>query len=199
MSEKPILFSGPMIRAILAGEKTQTRRVLKSQPMVDCAVHKLEGNEVWFETAIFGGHTMFTSRTLPYRDGDLLWVREAWRKLFCHEELPCLDCQACRQAVAYKADEPNPQNYTLSGGYRREELWRPSIHMPRWASRITLKVTAVKVERLRDIYEPDCLAEGTCGRVAFRMLWDSINGKKHPWESNPWVVAVTFERVEAGR
>jgi hypothetical protein len=168
VTEHGILFSAPMVRAILEGRKTQTRRVLN--PM----------------------HISVTGELLrwPYGDrGDRLWVRETWRV-------------GSDNRVHYRADEPD------GGG-----PWRPSIFMPRGASRITLVVTDVRPERLQDISEGDAEREGVDGPScsdeaygwypsgSFRDLWISLNGKRPgcSWADNPWVWVLTFERVELNR
>jgi len=162
MSEKPILFSAPMVRAILEGRKTQTRRaahVSVPVPLADAA------------------------RRCPYW-ADTLWVRETWFS----PPKPHNDC------LGYAADNDFPHGVA----YRM----RPSIHMPRTASRITLRVTSVRFERLQDISWNDALAEGVRANGvlpwspvdAFRELWDSINFDRAPWRSNPWVWVIEFER-----
>lgn len=217
--ERPILFSGPMVRAILDGTKTQTRRVVKPQPAGAWAAP---------------GKTM-----CPYgAPGDRLWVRETW----CY----ATDSFACCVGAGYKADGATmirssldasliPEGALVFNGHSEKwpenvRSWRPSIHMPRWASRLTLQVTDVRVERLQDISMEGARAEGLgCvtkdgrlykygiadldglpgtdntgwpwqewdadPRVAYRKLWDSINAKRAPWESNPWVWVVSFEKV----
>lgn len=140
MTDRPILFSAPMVRAILEGRKTQARSVFSR---------------------------------FQHPSNDRLWVRETWQ-------------WAPPPGVIYRADAEVV-------GTR----WRSPMSMPRWASRLTLIVKAVKVERLRDISEADAMAEGVAfigsAKEAFQELWDTINGKKHPWASNPWVAAITFE------
>ena len=188
---KPILFSGEMVRAILDGRKTQTRRVIKPQPSagVRRSVFVLSGLE--------DGH----GRELrcPYgRPGDTLWVRETWQAVSGNDRArhimthPRPDRGWLEYAATPRADEP---------AYK----WRPSIHMPRWASRITLEVTGVRVERLQDISEADAWAEGcegydddvTGGKSGYREyceLWEKINGKGS-WDLNPWVWVVEFKGV----
>lgn len=181
VKERPILFSGPMVKAILAGNKTQTRRALKASWL-----DKLEVYKIGFHAACPPGFVAVRGRfplgefgdkflRCPYGQvGDRLWVKETWRKLFCADEFPCLDCQQCRQAVAFRADETHPENFTSAAGYRKEELWRPSIFMPRWASRIQLEITEIRVERLNDISEADAKAEGSeC------CLWLVRDGYEH--------------------
>lgn len=198
MKDHPILFSAPMIRAILDGRKTQTRRVLDAW---------CDEPPAFVEDGVV---TALDENDRPYRwprtnaVGDRLWVREAWAPLsaLTHNDP---GAQALADRGFYRAD-----NGTVESEISR---WRPSIHMPRWASRITLDVTGVKVERLLDISEEDAIAEGVerdgdgwrdylnlCGqpfddpRESFEMLWYSINGI-NPREANPWVTAYTFTPI----
>ena len=194
MTARQILFSGPMVRAILEGSKTMTRRVVKGAAL---------------ECLAYDGFTpRFVAdpenRFCPYgRPGDRLWVRETWRASSAHDSLAPADIPL-DDGVEYAAD-----------GWRGYLLGkvRASVHMPRWASRITLEITAVRVERLQDITEADALAEGVkldeCGhairedddiawggaRSAFAELWASLHGADS-WASNPWVWVVEFRRVE---
>jgi uncharacterized protein YqfB (UPF0267 family) len=179
MRERPILFSGPMVKAILGGRKTITRRVLKLQDY--------DGGDC-YETK--DGILRDILSLCPYGiPGDRLWVRETWADP-CGKRLP-----------VYRADEAT--------AYLNVK-WRPSIFMPRWASRITLEVTGVRVERLQDITEEDAQAEGVEARRSmkdgvapvvysyqdpFRIIWDSINGKKYPWSDNPWVWVIEFRHM----
>lgn len=201
--ERPILFSGPMVRAILDGRKTQTRRVLGKT-----GHYNIFEPGAWSDSYVIDpGNADWRAAHTPYRVGDNLWVREQFsgpRRLSSTpprmwEEESLFN----RVPVWYWADgEPTEGDWTRP---------KPSIHMPRWASRLTLTVTGVKVERLQDISSADTLAEGvqcpTCiamGRSAcgglgcfasrdlFRGLWISINGEDS-WASNPWVAAITFE------
>lgn len=194
MSDKPILFSAPMIRAIIEGRKTQTRRILKPQP-----------------DDIFEGKLPAAVRISV---GDRLWVRETWSGIHDFRNTPPAQRQSCmtpdgpflREDIHFWADG-NP----LGGDYEKP---RPGIHMPRWASRLTLVVTDVRVERLHDISEDDAKAEGAvpyhvrasgldyygsqhamCGqdhRAGFCHIWESINGIES-WDANPWVVAYSFD------
>lgn len=182
MKERPILFSAPMIRAILAGHKTQTRRVMKP------------AHVAWIESALPNFlNGKWDERPLPYgKTGDRLWVRETWLDAWA-QNLPATSVQ-----YHYRAD-PGLEHY----GYK----WRPAIHMPREASRILLEVTGVRVERLQDISCADAIAEGIrpeansetidCDtsdpRKGFSNLWSSINGASS-WDTNPWVWVVSFKR-----
>ena len=193
MKERPILFSGSMVRALLAGTKTQTRRVAKPVRHPDL------GN-VYAPGALVLEHEPqhVIDRCCPYgRPGDRLWVREAFMHEpadFCWEASVSVPCRPAE--TVYRADFPNSQP---------GEGWKPSIHMPRNLSRILLEITSVHVERLQDISEADALAEGVPhslnlpgGRFArenFEHLWWTINGDGS-WESNPWVWVVEFKRVQ---
>lgn len=221
MREHPIIFSGPMVRAILEGRKTQTRRVVKPQPSAGVR------DSVFARSGLEDGH----GRELrcPYgQPGDRLWVRETWGYRCGIGVNPTTEA-----VIEYRADRarsklpvpngqpglprqrPNMTHPELLAWWGR---WRPSIHMPRWASRITLEITDVRVERVQDISEADARAEGVLWvpghgeiepadleegysnylncRGGFQVLWDSINAKKYPWSANPWVWALTFKRVE---
>lgn len=206
MKERPIIFSAPMVRAILAGAKTQTRRVVKRYS-ADCIGWFDDGDGLWAQRFID------PSSGSPYlkswRDrcphglpGNRLWVRETWGAL------PHMLDGFQRESLRYRAD----------GEYQNEHgtwRWRPSIHMPRWASRITLEVTGVRVERLQDISAADAIAEGIeaegdewrdylmphtqcclTPRSSYRTLWESIHGPGS-WDANPWVWVIEFRRIEA--
>lgn len=186
MTERPILFSGPMVRAILAGRKTQTRRVAKVKPGI-----LIQEIEEWqplpdglFRRAVFTRDQIAEPR---FASGDNLWVREAWG---WYGSKPSVEEHRNGVPVFYRADDGSEKCYGVD--------WRPSIHMPRWASRLTLTVTDVRVQRLQDIDQHDAEAEGVdcSGPVAvncFHVLWNSLNEDRgYGWEANPWVVAVTF-------
>jgi len=195
MRERSILFNGAMVRAILAGEKTQARRVVKLT--IGGHVKELGRHRRW--------HPDDPEATLacPYgQPGDRLWVRETCR-FGVHADL--------WDAVEYKADGAWRKLTDLdeATGWRFGELcgynsakWRPSIHMPRWASRLLLEVTEVRVERVQDISEADAIAEGLSESAyhpnPFAALWDSINAKRgYEWAKNPRVWAITFQKLQA--
>lgn len=193
--ERPILFSGPMVQAILAGTKRQTRRVIRAPAgwQFAEATHGRRGVTASFTRAADGGHRVLTP---PYGEpGARLWVREAHAVLHdggivYRADLPA-DREAEQRAVAAVARR--------AGGSALVR-WRPSIHMLRSAARIDLEVTAVRVQQLQDIDTADALSEGVAGpcvRDNFQRLWDDINGARPgcAWDANPWVWAVSFRRV----
>ncbi|HDR9031821.1 TPA: hypothetical protein QDB14_006104 [Burkholderia vietnamiensis] len=217
MKERPILFSGPMVRAILEGRKTQTRRVMKRQPPADVApitaaryhptIVDRHGDEAP-GPEIFGAFSDdgdWGCKSPFGEPGDRLWVREmhlAWWKL---DEANPAGSRVFSHVAAYAAD-----GYELELG----EKWIPSIHMLRAASRITLEITDVRAERLQSISESDARAEGVtiedhhmrgyCGGAfrppsirAFHDLWDSLNAARgHGWDANPWVWVIEFRRID---
>jgi hypothetical protein len=202
-----------MVRALLAGAKTQTRRVVKPQPYVDemgnaCWNGWNYGQDVYrnpmFKTLASPIPSSRTKRVLcPYgAPGDRLWVRETWMDLLgTGIERTTGD----RSRYAYGADtKPGSHSDETRKDYGLK--WRPSIHMPRAASRITLEVLRVRVERLKACNEVDAIAEGApwaaCGapqegshKAGFAQLWESINGPGS-WDANPWVWVIEFKRVE---
>lgn len=206
MKQRPILFSTPMVRALLAGSKTQTRRALKVLPPPgtfqvstynhpDPRPHFFAWQELPHEAAMIADDWAFPC---PYgQPGDQLWVREAWSH----------DAESLEHCRASYEDAMGPGSY--GPYYRATESapdtlrWKPSIHMPRWASRITLEITAVRVERLQDIGEADAKAEGMmCSahplrdcRMEYADLWEQLNGSG-AWRANPWVWVVEFKRVK---
>lgn len=213
-TDRPIIFSAAMVRAILAGEKTQTRRIVKPQPIGNADVQFRLAASVTLE----GGKQL----RCPYagKRGEALprlWVRETCR---AHELDSGLD------GVLYLADNAfipieNTEEaserwvelatYGMTKSGRVERRIVPSIHMPRWASRIAIEIVGIRVERLNDISEEDALAEGSRAwsaeqatpvrdipqeetRLIYRQLWESINGHDS-WDDNPWVWVIEFRRV----
>lgn len=227
MTERPILFSGAMVRAILAGTKTQTRRQMyvarkaTARSCFDKRYPPSYGNGEWPNIAPGMAWTMSNwQRCSP---GDRLWVRETWQYAgFTEDGYPFVryDADNTRRLhdrspgeewserwVDIWAGLSEPSNFDIDGT-ASDHRWRPSIHMPRWASRITLEITGVRVERLQDISEADARAEGvepiathnrpgaiaTC-YGAYGLLWDEINGAG-AWDANPWVWAIDFRKVD---
>lgn len=195
---RPILFSGPMVKAILTGVKTQTRRVIDMRPLA----HSGQTFRVLSEhgAAFYGdisGDLYW--RRCPYgAPGDRLWVRETW---CCITGDIASDEPSRLDAVAYRADD-SEANEVISSA----RAWKPSIHMPRAYSRITLEAIAVRVERVQDISEEDAQAEGVDyydgaasvpARERFAALWNSINAARgYGWDANPWVFVIEFRRVQ---
>jgi hypothetical protein len=203
--ERPIIMRAESVRAILDGRKTQTRRVVKlpngvshTDVLLDRMQHYPDGTvrPVW---DIDGEPNAFGSRNPHGQPGDRLWVRETFD---IRAGVPSMS-RSASLAMHHRA-------YRADGGIAFTR-WRSPIHMPRWASRLTLEITDVRVERLRSISKDDALAEGALPMhgpgtlngepaeiavfdplMAFSLAWDSINGKRAPWDSNPWVWALTF-------
>lgn len=211
---KPILFSTEMVQAILAGRKMQTRRVVNPQPIKFRAKFPIPVSDAIKDNkalikkgyALLGRSGPLSGYTYgkpKYQPGDILWVREK-------------TTQNKISGTFLYGDEGDFNAAFSPFNYKK----RPSIHMPKEAARIFLKVTNVRVERLQDISEEDAIAEGANGylnredlkrlkdldwvikrpfgnyQFGFLALWQSINAKKHPWESNPWVWVYEFERIE---
>lgn len=210
MKERPILFNGPMVHAVLGGRKTQTRRVVKLPPGFAWENPRVEGFSDTFPWSFHAEEEIGFRSVLvecPYgQSGDRLWVRETWagyRSQGLH--------------AVYRADGVN---------FTPEQVncvkWCPSIHMPRWASRTTLEVTGVRVEQLQGISEENCVAEGVerlpeaphltgpnkftvsyghgnfsapTAREAFAFLWNELATPGFTWADNPWVWVVDFKRV----
>lgn len=234
MTERPILFNASMVRAILSGQKTQTRRILKPQPQMvqGKRIAPWEGDGVTLMRLLEQ-----TGKRCPYgQPGDRLWVRETWRigswwdddrsfwLDYCDgprkERLECPDADMAERLIRQTGEDLRKRNVQPTNGTMYEWApgesplrWRPGIHMPRWASRITLEITGVRLERLRSISEADAVAEGVAkhddGKFSnylsksgftfnavssFRSLWESINGPDS-WTQNPWVWALDFKRA----
>ena len=199
MKERPILFNAPMVRALLDGSKTQTRRGVKPQPT--------HFNPVGVPRRVIPTGGPSDVIRCPYgQPGDRLWVRETFRGCRAYEVQGYPPKDWGNKPIWFEADGAPPG---------RPDQWasrsRPSIHMPRWASRITLEVTGVRVELLQDISEADAAAEGARPTLApldsvrlgavgtakdgFLQIWESINGAGS-WDANPFVWVVTFRRID---
>jgi len=214
MKERGILFSAPMVRALLDGGKTQTRRPMSKQPGEDTDVRVEHFHQTVVDKhgdeqpgpEIFGAWWDMgeTGLKCPYgAPGDRLWVREAWRTAVgLMDSEPPRNLRPENSLIRYEADGANRHGATFSQG-----KLRPSLFMPRWASRITLEITDVRVERLGEISEADAVAEGYPGygvggvnwsaRHWYELLWLDINGAGS-WDANPYVWAITFKRIEQG-
>jgi hypothetical protein len=214
MREIPILFSTPMVQVILEGRKTMTRRVIKPQPPVE-AVYSYISEELISEKlterfvtfADSTGKTLSPQVMIPYQPGDILWVRETWcdwggNYIYRADGEEFSDpCEApgggypasCRSYPGCEGCMAQGQKY----------IWRPSIHMPKEAARIFLRITDVRVERLQEITYDDCLREGMWNYgtdvdtlAAFQELWQTLYAKRgYGWETNCWVWVLEFERV----
>lgn len=220
MRERPILFSGAMVRAILAGHKTQTRRVLKARyppPPDTTSIDVLGDHAVYNVPGLAEGVALGGARCPYGGPGDRLWVREKVTLVRGHGERASLHGPE-EASIKYDADGtttrvPVPDTDRT---FPWKRLTRPSIHMPRWACRLVLEVEDVRVEHLQDISVEDAWAEGswnrwyeTCAQKGwafdpvmvdavskFRDAWNTINGPG-AWDANPWVWVVTFRRVSA--
>ncbi|MEA5436464.1 hypothetical protein [Klebsiella variicola] len=230
MTERGMIFNAEMVRAILDGRKTQTRRIMKVQPesnqlglllITDSTKHSDIGKYHWAESNATGNHVRSKLFSCPFGAvGDRIWVRETWSSDFAN--------YYPNDRVWYAADNNRRLDIEVVDGVRgiyspESDVhvpfrWQPSIHMPRWASRILLEITDVRVERLNAISEQDARAEGiidggclNCGEPepcgcanpepdatdAFAYLWQSIYGQEN-WNANPWVWVISFERIEGG-
>ncbi|MBK5755057.1 hypothetical protein JKA54_24830 [Klebsiella pneumoniae] len=241
MTERGMIFNGEMVRALLSGRKTQTRRIVKGTDgaVKFCKEWDINGKEVFVvlgEKDHTGMNPVLGAISCPFGAvGDRIWVRETWATLG-NEDGCCIDwegnlCKGDERSAAriYRAScEQRPGDYGLwsipddaywkphTKEHKFEGAWRPSIHMPRWASRILLEITDVRVERLNSISQEDAQAEGleltgwrptysdpdSGGEVMtpydnFAELWSSIYGDES-WKANPWVWVISFERVEGG-
>ncbi|HFK7184592.1 TPA: hypothetical protein ACG0BA_000180 [Serratia odorifera] len=223
MKERPVIFNGEMVRAILDGRKTQTRRVMAVQPesnqfgllrISDSTKRSDIGKYHWAESNATGTHQRSALFSCQFGQvGDLLWVREAFGMQVRRDGIG-----GTGEFRVYRASNPDAVKYTTACGKSVPVKWTPSIHMPRRASRILLEITAVRVERLNDISEEDAKAEGVrvvkvredgkryCDYLSpeinhyrrpsdsFISLWESIYGEES-WQHSPWVWVIEFRRV----
>ena len=233
VKERPIIFSAEMVKAILDGKKTMTRRVIKINHDLSPYTHvdfDVDGDNKWELARINDLKRTYTKIGNPYGNvGDRLWVRETWIQGY---DDPLIESEGDDEnavSIIYKAD--GKEEYRTCSAETAENWgdfsadsemvgFKSPIHMPRWASRILLEITDIRVERLNDISEADCEKEGlrilpASGRYVvspgdqyfgsashdavevFSWLWDSINAKKgYPWSSNPWVWCISFNVIE---
>ncbi|ENI5566672.1 hypothetical protein ABZH46_002946 [Salmonella enterica] len=215
MKERGMIFNSEMVRAILDGRKTQTRRPVKPQPELT------ERSGFSWNGVVFGSgsddretNRNFAHVKCPFgKPGDRIWVRETWQVIHDHiDESSHVEYRTYAPSIPKEKDRYWHTVYAEHfGDESREDRgfpWRPAIHMPRWASRILLEITDVRVERLRGLSEEDAKSEGiipSAGgvlpgweyRINFRDLWMDIYGTDN-WEANPWVWVIEFKRVEGG-
>jgi len=205
VKERPILFKGDMVRAILEGRKTQTRRVVKPQPHdtyeIECGIYHPtvidRHGEEDAGSPIFGAYSLdgeWGCKCLYGQPGDRLWVRETWFN----------DSAWGEPDLYYRANGEFRQQFAIAEHRYSDLKWKPSIHMPRWACRIELEIVSVRVERLNDISVTDAINEGIEFSLVdeesdaverFCDLWESINGAGS-WQQNPWVWVVEFKRAQ---
>lgn len=200
MTTKPILFKPEMVQAILRGQKTETRRLIKA------GNHKVLGGQDYFNGIehVYGAETQGGGVIVaPFQKGDVLWIRETWAFwpcVTCGERDTCAEKPASMETAdgetegcfLYRADGETPI-------FRSGQIWRPSIHMPRQAARIFLRVTEVSAARLQEITEEEARREGCGDPKRFPELWDNTikNRAVDGWLGNPWVWVIRFERCEA--
>ncbi|MEB8380657.1 MULTISPECIES: hypothetical protein [Acinetobacter] len=215
MNEHPILFSTEMVQAILTGRKTQTRRVVKSELIIEQAEFERGNrpNVIQSEPSL----QYWTENSCPFGQvGDRIWVRETWHVepnvtgWSMNENEPCTGWIEYKAGGSKEVTAPNfdaVQRCFPKGEVDWDFLpysWRPSIFMPRWACRLILEITNIRIERLNDISEADCVKEGIgsallrdCKKPKFMQLWESINGNGS-WNKNPWVWVVEFKIIQGG-
>ncbi|EAW6601169.1 hypothetical protein LKS62_004819 [Salmonella enterica] len=204
MKERGMIFNAEMVNAILSGRKTQTRRPIKWKQTRFTEIAERDDGSLWpwAEDCERGGDIWFAC---PYGEiGDRIWVRETFR---VHSRATDVATLVYRASVRNSwTEQTHRVPIAVCDKPATPEKWTPSIHMPRWASRILLEITDVRVERLRDLSEEDAKSEGITPpaggvlpgweyRINFRDLWMDIYGTDS-WEANPWVWVIEFKRVE---
>jgi hypothetical protein len=192
--ERPIIFSAPMVCAILNGRKTQTRRVVKPQPANGFHQHETDGNGLWSWICVRAKNQWHDARCPFGVPGDHLWVRETWQFTNGFEvtEAPNGN-HPSGDGIVYAADQISPYGFT-------GRPWRSPYHLRREHSRITLEIAGVRVELLSQISRADRIAEGFASgsAVEFQQKWDSLNAKRgYSWSRNPWVWVVEFNRISS--
>jgi len=204
MTERGMIFNGEMVRAILEGQKTQTRRVMKPQPANDIVRGTFPNTEAFgWVSSLKHKFGSTTAHFCPFgKPGDRIWVREAFRVHSRATDLATLVYKASIQNAWTEQTHRVP--VSVCNKPATPDKWTPSIHMPRWASRILLEITNVRVERLNSISEEDAKDEGAPTEccvigdkhfLGFRSLWKSIYGDDS-WQANPWVWVIEFKRIE---
>ena len=223
MKETGMLFNGAMVRALLDGRKTQTRRIVKGQEFwgdaainarpIDGGLWRIEG-ATQINPWLLDNSVTFVDVKSPFGQvGDRIWVRETFAlSVIDPDGGPPEDAPENYDVIYREGDQPDG-GWTDSAGNKISAPWKPSLHMPRWASRITLEITDVRIERLHDISEADSIAEGieltlrgwkstkyehvfyTLPVMAFQDLWESTGGD---WNANPWVWVIEFKQIKTG-
>jgi len=211
MKERGMIFNGEMVRAILDGRKTQTRRPIQWKQTRFTEIGEREDGSKW-PWSEDAEHACDFWHPCPFGAvGDRIWVRETWQAIhdYCDENGHVDERRCARSIPRHRGNYWHPVYQEAWGNESREDRefpWRPSIHMPRWASRILLEITDVRVERLKSISDGDAIREGCstadmksgdCVADVFARLWASIYGDES-WNSNPWVWVIEFKRVEGG-
>lgn len=229
MTERGMIFNGEMVRAIIDGRKTQTRRIIKGTDgaVKFCKEWDINGEEIFVvlgEKDHTGMNPVLGAISCPFGGiGDRIWVRETWSDVNL-EGIPAVAYRADGDVYslmddesfldedgAFNYDEPRVTKYHFAAWYSDliggiEGDWRPSIHMPRWASRILLEITDIRVERLASVSDEDAGKEGYPADPSpfggpmdkwlwFRQLWDGIY-QKHSFKHNPWVWVIEFKRIK---
>lgn len=214
MNGRGMIFNSEMVRAILEGRKTQTRRIMKVQPgtpefglrrIIESSKANENGMYFWSQDDACGIKARSKPFLFPYGEvGDRIWVRETFR---VHSRATDVATLVYRASVRNSwTEQTHRVPVAVCNKPATPEKWTPSIHMPRWASRITLEITDVRVERLNSISDSDaskegcCIADmesGDCLSDVFTRLWTSIYGDDS-WQANPWVWVIEFKRVEGG-
>lgn len=224
MKERGMIFNGEMVRALLAGRKTQTRRPIKWRQTRATEIAEREDGSKWPWSEDAENVCDYWHPCPLGAVGDRIWVRETWQVIhdYIDENGIVDERRFARSIPIQRGNYWHPVYEEHFGNESREDRgfpWRPSIHMPRWASRITLEITDVRVERLNSISEEDATAEGVppagsllpdypgtfltpngdfaTAKVAFQRLWESIYGEDS-WKANPWVWVIKFKRIEGG-
>jgi hypothetical protein len=203
--EYPILFTGEMVRALLAGNKTQTRRVVRPQPCPGGLVRHLIGEFYSRTAALVPNSTpLWEDLRCPYgKAGDHLYVRETWAPRGASPDIS--GESGARAVIEFQADLSR-EVFHHGPLPALADKWKPSIFQPRWASRIPLEVTSVRVERVNDITEVDAIAEGltpwagsigaVSAREKYHSLWNRLNAKRgFGWDLNPWVWVIAFKKL----
>jgi len=214
MKERPIPFTGESVRTILDGQKTQTRRVITLARRWEMGERADGGPWPYYPEYVTGEPECLDAACRYGQAGDRLWVRETWTPSVIDPEGGCFEEDPRNFDIVYRADGDDAYwaaHWTRDTVVRGRAVatpctpkWRSPRFMPRWASRLTLAVTGVRVERVQDISEDDAVAEGVtrletgkfAARSQYRILWNALNAKRgYGWDANPWVWVIEFQRA----